>query len=530
MSYVARDNKITPETIEVAAASNPDAIALARSGKKEVLTRRFGFWSMTGFSCGLMCTWEGMLVAFTLGFANGGPAGLIYSFFIAWLGTISVFIVMGELASMIPTAGGQYHWVSLLAPESSQRVLSYVTGWITVVGWTVGTSAIAFFVSSLIQALMVLNLDNYDPVGWQGTLLFWGVLLISLVINVAFMNVLPAIEVAILVLHVVGFFAVLLPVVCLGPRSQPSAVFNTWQNAGGFSSQALSFFVGLNGNAIAFVGTDGPVHMSEEVRNAAKNVPRSMIYSTLLNGVLAFGILLAVLFHMGSMEDAMNNAPNGFPFIAIFASSVGSKAGATAMTSLIIVLELFCCVDSVAAASRMMWSFARDRGLPGHATLKKVDGRTTIPLAAVVVVFIGGLLIGLINIGSTTAFNAVVSMALEAFYSSYLLACGILLYRRIRGDIRDPDTEPTKERPYEWGPWRLKGLLGTLNNIVACAYLLLVIFFGYWPTMLPVTAANMNWSSTVLGSVAIFSMGYYLLRARNGYTGPVVEVRLVGYD
>lgn len=236
---------------------------------------------------------------------------------------------------------------------------------------------------------MVLNLDNYDPVGWQGTLLFWGVLLISLVINVAFMNVLPAIEVAILVLHVVGFFAVLLPVVCLGPRSQPSAVFNTWQNAGGFSSQALSFFVGLNGNAIAFVGTDGPVHvsfmsndcalprslaqqMSEEVRNAAKNVPRSMIYSTLLNGVLAFGILLAVLFHMGSMEDAMNNAPNGFPFIAIFASSVGSKAGATAMTSLIIVLELFCCVDSVAAASRMMWSFARDRGLPGHATLKKV--------------------------------------------------------------------------------------------------------------------------------------------------------------
>lgn len=25
---------------------------------------------MTGFSCGLMCTWEGMLVAFTLGFAK----------------------------------------------------------------------------------------------------------------------------------------------------------------------------------------------------------------------------------------------------------------------------------------------------------------------------------------------------------------------------------------------------------------------------------------------------------------------------
>lgn len=61
--------------------SNRDTMALARSGKKQVLTvntlslerlqhpkytkstqRRFGLVSMTGFSCGLMCTWEGMLV------------------------------------------------------------------------------------------------------------------------------------------------------------------------------------------------------------------------------------------------------------------------------------------------------------------------------------------------------------------------------------------------------------------------------------------------------------------------------------
>lgn len=44
-----------------------DTIALARSGKKQVLTRRFGLVSMTGFSCGLMCTWEGMLVTFSTG-------------------------------------------------------------------------------------------------------------------------------------------------------------------------------------------------------------------------------------------------------------------------------------------------------------------------------------------------------------------------------------------------------------------------------------------------------------------------------
>jgi hypothetical protein len=53
---------------------------------------------------------------------------LIYGFFLTWLGTLSTFIVMGELSSMVPTAGGQYHWVSILAPDSIKRFASYVTG------------------------------------------------------------------------------------------------------------------------------------------------------------------------------------------------------------------------------------------------------------------------------------------------------------------------------------------------------------------------------------------------------------------
>jgi len=60
--------------------------------------------------------------------SSGGPAGLIYGFLLAWSGTLSVFITMGELSSMTPTAGGQYHWVNILAPERSKRFLSYVTG------------------------------------------------------------------------------------------------------------------------------------------------------------------------------------------------------------------------------------------------------------------------------------------------------------------------------------------------------------------------------------------------------------------
>lgn len=39
---------------------------------------------------------------------------------------------MAEMASMAPTTGGQYHWVSEFAPKSAQRELSYVVGWLCV--------------------------------------------------------------------------------------------------------------------------------------------------------------------------------------------------------------------------------------------------------------------------------------------------------------------------------------------------------------------------------------------------------------
>ena len=107
---------------------DPDAIALARTGKKQVLERRFGLVSMTGFSCGLMCTWESTLVVFLLGLQNGGPGGLVCGFIFVWFGTTSVFATISELASMVPTAAGQYHWVGTLAGGEWKRFSSYIMG------------------------------------------------------------------------------------------------------------------------------------------------------------------------------------------------------------------------------------------------------------------------------------------------------------------------------------------------------------------------------------------------------------------
>lgn len=65
-----------------------DSDTLALLGKKQVLKRRFGFWSLFAFAVCELITWETVLALFEQGLENGGPAALIYGFLIAWLSTL----------------------------------------------------------------------------------------------------------------------------------------------------------------------------------------------------------------------------------------------------------------------------------------------------------------------------------------------------------------------------------------------------------------------------------------------------------
>jgi len=512
-----------------------DRYELARAGKQQVLKRRFGLVSMTGLSCGLMCTWESLLVIFSIGFINGGPAGLIYGFIIIWLGNFSVFVCIGELASAVPTAGGQYHWVSLLAPRSNKKFFSYVTGWLTVIGWIAALTSVCFFVADLILQLVGLNNpENFTRQGWHGTLLLWAVLLLCVFINVFVSGALPTIEVVVLIVHVLGFFGILVPLVYLSPtHNSAKEIFTTFHNEGKWSTQALAFFVGLQGNALAFVGTDSVVHMSEEVRNATKDVPRSMLLSLIINGSLALGMLFAVLFSADNIAELLDNAGSLAPFIRIFSDAVGSDTGASVMVCIIILLEFCSAMGCLAAASRMTWSFARDRGLPFSRALSMIEKRTTIPVIAIVVVTVLSALLALINIGNSAAFNGTISLVLEGFYLSYLLALGLLLWRRLRGDLDGSDAlmvfnsgqiDESYDRSLTWGPWRLKGALGVANNVVAICYLTLIIFFSFWPSAVNPDLNHMNWAGVVTGGVALISVVYYYVYAKKSYSGPIVEV------
>ena len=115
--------------------------------------------------------------------------------------------------------------------------------------------------------------------------------------------------------------------------------------------------------------------MSEEIQDAAVVVPRAIMFTIFINGSLAFGMLIATLFSLTDVEGALTT-PTGYPYMEILLRSTGSVAGTTILASILVVMQFFANVGLLASASRMCWSFARDRGLPGWRYLQHVSVTT----------------------------------------------------------------------------------------------------------------------------------------------------------
>lgn len=144
----------------------------------------------------------------------------------------------------------------MLAPASSRKFLGYLTGWLAVTGWQALIASGALITGTTIQGLVLLTHPGYAAVmqNWHGTLLLWAIVLISYVINTAAGSLLARFEGLVLVLHILGFFAVILPLTLLSPHGSAQDVFNTWSNSGLWQTQGLSFSVGIMGNVFAFLG------------------------------------------------------------------------------------------------------------------------------------------------------------------------------------------------------------------------------------------------------------------------------------
>jgi amino acid transporter len=121
-------------------------------------------------------------------------------------------------------------------------------------------------------------------------------------------------------------------------------------------------------------------------------------------------------------------------------------------------------------------------------------------------------LLGAVNIGSTTALNAIISLAVLGLQVSYLVPVALMLWRRLS----------LAKTTLIYGPWQL-GALGVPTNIISMLYLSYTTIFMVFPPYQPVTAENMNYSSLIFGAVLIFSAVYWVCAGRRQFTGPRIE-------
>lgn len=464
----------------------------------------------------------------------------------------------------------------MLAPPTYKKFASYIIAWLTSLAWIATVATESMFAGTIIQGMLILNYPDYEPKQYQGTLLAWLVIFVSVFINVIIPGVMPKIETFILFFHTAGFITIVALLWIYSPHGTPASVFASSLNEGGWSTQGLSYCVGFLGNVVTFVGADASVHMAEEISNSALNLPRAICGSMIMNGLLGLVMMLTTLFCLGDIEKVL--ATNtGYPFIQIFFDSVNNLAGVTGMVVITLIPTWACASGILTTASRITWSFARDRGTPFSSFVSKVDPRTKVPILAVGVVTLCACLLTLINIASDTAFNDLLSLTVTGFYGSYFLPSAFLLYHRIKGHVVSagsggPDiplncesifpgvdvagintgAKASKEENDEkstpagetrilpassdsdildcviqaqliWGPWRLPGILGIVNNAYACLYMIFVIFWSLWPPVMAVSAQTMNYSVVVTGGVVIFSIIWYWVRGRKEYRGPLID-------
>ncbi|KAJ6492780.1 amino acid permease-domain-containing protein, partial [Mycena vitilis] len=160
-------------------------------------------------------------------------------------------------------------------------------------------------------------------------------------------------------------------------------------------------------------------------------------------------------------------------------------------------------------ASRATWSFARDAAIPFHHIFSKVNTKLAggIPLNAILTSTAIQLLLGLIYLGSSAAFNAFVGVAVMCLGSSYAMPVAISLMNG-RKDMED-------------SPFHL-GRAGMALNTITVVWAMFEMVLFSMPAVLPTTATTMNYASVVFVGFALISTVWYLISGRFHYKGPEI--------
>jgi len=354
-----------------------DEATLQRMGYAQELARRMSGFSNYAISLSIICILAGGITSFQVGFCSVGGAAIGIGWPVSCLLSLVVAATMAQVASAFPTAGGLYHWASILGG----RGWGWMTGWLNLIGLVTVVAAVNAGAWDFIEGAFAVKAKASVKIIGVGLMTFSqavlnhkGIRLTTRLTDFSgWLILVVAVALTAAMLCYSGAFDFARLVTFTNYSGDPGA--NVFPRV---ESISWLFALGLMLPAYTITGFDASAHTSEETLGASLNVPKGIVRSVLVSGIFGWLMLCAVVLAMPDMNVAAAQGGNVFYWTV---NNVLPRPLAAVLYAGIGLTQYFCGLAALTSASRMGFAFARDGGLP--ALLRRVSPRSRTPSAAI---------------------------------------------------------------------------------------------------------------------------------------------------
>ncbi|KAK7892701.1 polyamine transporter tpo5 [Exophiala xenobiotica] len=500
-------------TVQLDELSAADRALAEQFGYKPVFKREFGYLSTFSFAVSISGLFATTATTFIYPLEAGGSASAVWCWLISGAGCMCIACSVAELVSAYPTCGGLYYSVSRLAPAEWVPSISWITGWINLLGQVAGVASSEYGSAQLLLAAVSIGRDfNWFPTTSQTVGVMAALTVLCGLVNSLSTYWMEKMTKTYVIFH----FAILLScAIALLAKTEnkhdASYVFTHVEGNAGWFPVGWSFLFGFLSVSWTMTDYDATAHITEEIAQPEVKAPWAISLAMLFTYVLGWLFNIVLCFCMGDPAELLAS-PIYQPVAQIFYNSLGKGAGIFFTVCAFIILQ-FVCFTATQALARTVFAFSRDRLIPLSWVWTKINPITKTPLYAVWISVFWCIAINLIALGSYIAIAGVFNVCAIALDWSYVIP--------IICKLRFGKFKP--------GPWHM-GKLSPYVNAWACIWTFFVTIIFLMPTIRPVTAENMNYAIVFMGFILFCAALFWFVGGKNYYTGPLIEAQIQQED
>jgi amino acid transporter len=375
-----------------------DVKVLHSMGYAQELSRRMGLFQNFAISFSIICILAGGITAFPLSLSGAGGASLGLGWPLATAFALLVACALGQVASAYPTAGGIYHWASMLGNKG----YGWMAAWLNFLGLLFVVSSVNFGVFLLFRDLLLGDALGMDVTGWtsaaafdQGwwiqTIFISAVTIAQAIINHVGIKLTTKLTDLAGYIIFAGTVVLIIALLANAPSFEISRLFTfkdytgdagggVWAPpasdrwlAGFLPAVGVAFYLALLQGVYTITGFDASGHTSEETRNAATEVPKGMIHSVFWSGVFGYVMVCAFVLVLPSVDEGASKGWGSFTFVM---DQIHPTILKQVLIFVIVISNFLCALAGLTSTSRMLYAFSRDGGIPWFSKSLRMVSKT----------------------------------------------------------------------------------------------------------------------------------------------------------